>query len=443
MGMSYDQSINETLAQSGDATVTLTGGFHASANAAIKVDIGFTGFKVAFDASMAESFDASLSADYAADWSKSIPLGPEVTFGTYTFAILDVPVVVTPFVRFEGEVAGHVEGNASASIHQSFGATAGVTIANDGVTTRHSLNMPAPTFSGPSATAKADAKVSAVPTIALRFYGAAEAGLQLRPYLKLSTDVCTLTLSAGIDLGFKVDIEIAHHEVADYAPSPINLADTVLNTMDLPTCEHWTGQIYWHGNAQYESFDPAPADPFIHVRENAFVVMANRDSTASFSSESDVPNSCDSGGTWSTDTNSMEATNAPGTLDLEIKFGNPGWWVPGGIEQGFDYTGSTVGCPASPNSGNGLPASSPMCPFKEFMERAIPSDTHPEGSYVLAGSYTAATPENPPECSPGYAGFDGGMFYKWQLTRAPDADHDGLPDSTDSNPNTFDPMPTP
>jgi hypothetical protein len=35
------------------------------------------------------------------------------------------------------------------------------------------------------------------------------------------------------------------------------------------------------------------------------------------------------------------------------------------------------------------------------------------------------------------------MFYKWQLTRAPDADHDGLPDSTDSNPNTFDPMPTP
>ncbi|MDQ1447882.1 MAG: hypothetical protein QOC79_853, partial [Actinomycetota bacterium] len=258
MGMSYDQSINETLAQSGDATVTLTGGFHASANAAIKVDIGFTGFKVAFDASMAESFDASLSADYAADWSKSIPLGPEVTFGTYTFAILDVPVVVTPFVRFEGEVAGHVEGNASASIHQSFGATAGVTIANDGVTTRHSLNMPAPTFSGPSATAKADAKVSAVPTIALRFYGAAEAGLQLRPYLKLSTDACTLTLSAGIDLGFKVDIEIAHHEVADYAPSPINLADTVLNTMDLPTCEHWTGQIYWHGNAQYESFDPAP-----------------------------------------------------------------------------------------------------------------------------------------------------------------------------------------
>ena len=61
-----------------------------------------------------------------------------------------------------------------------------------------------------------------------------------------------------------------------------------------------------------------------------------------------------------------------------------------GIAEGFDADGSSVGCPGFTYTTNGLPGSAPICAFKDFMERVIPSYVHLEGSIELSGVYSEA-----------------------------------------------------
>jgi len=242
ISLAHDVPIDETLADSGGAKVTVTGGLHLGATASMAIDIGFFGYKADFDAGVSESFDATLTANYQGDWTKTVDLG-EIGFGVYDFQIGPVPLIVQPKLRMSLESTGHVEGTAMAGIHQHFEASAGVTITPDGVTPRNSVDAPDPTVVGPTATAKATAKVTAVPEVVLQFEESAEVGLQLRPYLELDATVCRADLYAGADLAFDSDLEFLGHKLKEVVSDPVSLARVKLATLLLQNCAVWSGTL--------------------------------------------------------------------------------------------------------------------------------------------------------------------------------------------------------
>ena len=105
------------------------------------------------------------------------------------------------------------------------------------------LNLAAPTFSGPTATVKRSRPRFRRSRLLLCASTARRSGHPAPPlHCALHRRVHGQP-ACGIDLGFKVDIDIADHEFGEWSPDPINLTEDTLATIDLPTCEHWTGQM--------------------------------------------------------------------------------------------------------------------------------------------------------------------------------------------------------
>lgn len=243
--LSYEKPFDETLAESGDATVTLEGELSMNASAGIAVDIGLGGPRADFDVAASERFDATLTAEYAGSWSTAIDLG-EVSFGTKTALIGYVPVVFEPALRLAVEASAAVDGTATVGITQSIGASAGVTITEDGAETRNDFTNNPPAIIGPTATAQATARITAIPELVVTFYGTAEAGLQVRPYLELTSDGCTIDLNAGIDLGIRAQLEFIGPDLPPFGPETTNIYSAELATIDLGTCadvNQWRGWV--------------------------------------------------------------------------------------------------------------------------------------------------------------------------------------------------------
>ena len=358
ISLAYDVPFNETLAESGGATVTLDGGIHVGATASLGLDVGLFHYRADFDAGVSESFDAVLNASYQADWSLSKDLGTK-SFGIYEFQIGPFPVFVQPELKMSVETTGHVEGTAWVGVHQRLGASAGVTLSNSGTTTRSNFDDPAPTVDGPTATAKANARVTAVPAVVLKFYGVSEAGLQVRPYLELDGNICKVDLNAGVDLGFVIDIDVLGHNLGKYTPDPVNLAQTTLATLALRDCAVWSGTMSYHVNT-HSINDKGQSVGALNDGESVTLTAppdglppptTYYDSTGSGSGADIVPSyACDPGAITVT-------YNWGGEMLVPPRFSVsqsylPGYYVMGALmSPHFDATYSISGCGVEPESG--------------------------------------------------------------------------------------------
>ncbi len=412
-GVSVSQSFSEDLLGGGESSgsVTASGEFAASLTASLDVHIHYWSLSAEVDlnAAASESFDASLDANYTGSWSHDWTVIPEDDFGTYDIQIGPIPIVVTPFAKFDVHATGSVSGTASMGIHQSFGASVGMKITGSGVAPTHTLDDPAPTFSGPSVSASATAKISGDPTIGLRFDGVGEASLKLEPYLELKAATCNVSLHAGLDLGFEVGLEIEHVGSVDYSPTPVNLGDATLATVDIPgACTHWTGTVSWHGTmTQAVNNIHSTVDGSLQANGSQPSILTE---SSVFTGNIDCPDQ-------PTDTITVTVNGAAGVFDPQIFWqSNPDGWRTDTWYLASDFTpnfpgtvASDAGCTPSTTARYGI---DPATGFNvaNAIDDALLHNTAPDGSLTLMGTFVDTDD----------VGGDGGtLTITYNLTRVP------------------------
>jgi hypothetical protein len=247
-GIGKEFTATETVANStGSATVTATGQVSVGASVDLDIDVDLfpPGVEAELSATANESASGSISLSGEAGWSKTWDLG-EWAFGTYTFAIGPVPVVIQPQVELGAHASAQVSGKVEVGFTQSGSVTAGIKY-DDGLKTFHNETFQGPALTGPTVEAQASATVGVDASVEVELYGAAEAGITLTPHLDLEADLCEANVSWGLDASASFELEVSH--VIDKEKNiPLGtLAGGELAAFNMPTetgqCRPWSGSM--------------------------------------------------------------------------------------------------------------------------------------------------------------------------------------------------------
>ena len=199
---SYDDQQGDTASVTGG--LDLHGGLdvafshHLLAHPTHPVDIKLT-------ASVNEQFNGAFQADSQRSYDDH-PLLGSVELPPVEAVVLGVPVVVDSTVTANLDFAATFHGGMSASVNQARGYEASLTY--HGGTWSSSANptsQPA-AFTGPSGEGTASVKVGVNLKLSMLLYGEAGPNLSLEPYLRLSTDLCGVTLYGGIEAGIGITL---------------------------------------------------------------------------------------------------------------------------------------------------------------------------------------------------------------------------------------------
>ncbi len=417
-------------------------------------------------ASVGESFDATLSVSAAADWSETTTVAT-LPFDGFVIVVAGVPVFVNPSIKLDLDTSAHLDGQVDLAASQHASATVGVTIAHGDVNPFSSIDDPAPSLTA-QAHLGGEAKVELVPWVQLKFDDVGEIDEGLAPYLKIATDGCVLTPSVGVDLRFNLSLSWMDFELADWAPDTINLVDAPIAQIDLGTCS-WSGEISFVYSETKTWTDasnppyPSGGGNYHDVRSYTYVVDGSScdgpGSSVECAQQTNAVSISEHATDWcykpeggyGTVTTSLTGAEAAGADVSDGKFQGPSALNMGmGSDEGVPYlspepyqvadqiaytTSTSDDCGDQPGTANWTAPNTFPAPM--LFKTSLTDVENAAGTDVEVSSFHTT------DGGSNYAGYldDWKVLATFRFTRKADADHDGIPDSSDPNPNDPDPLP--
>jgi uncharacterized repeat protein (TIGR03803 family) len=181
-------------------------------------------------ATLGEHAHLSVSGDVQGTISKTINLGPPITFQTIVVFVGDVPVVVTPQLQFYVQVDGTVQAGFTVGVTQDAQAQGGLSYSNGTTSPIHTV-----TFNGGPDTPVLDGgisvKGSAGAELDLLVYGTLAPHLGIDLYLQFDADPTAnpwWTVSAGIEGDIGVKVTVLGEDLADLdIPDVFNFSEPI------------------------------------------------------------------------------------------------------------------------------------------------------------------------------------------------------------------------
>lgn len=450
--------------------VTASGAFSASADATVTVDVGWLDVNADFTATASESLDAKIVAGAAASFDTSVSLG-EFAFGTYDIQLGPVPVIVQPQVEVEARASGAIGGSVTVGFHQGVSGTAGIHY-DDGITPIQSFTNDEPDITGPTLDTQATAKLELAVGFELEFYGAAEAGIDLSGSLQLDKTDCGVSLTGAVNAGLTFELEVLGKDLLnEHVDVPLSVWD--LGDIDIPgLCGDWSGIS--RTTSSYSATGRIGAN--IHPSCTNFCTTHETGSATEeirfkkrVDSKQPVQIRVTGSSTWDqvcSDSSGPYFSTASLRLNGHV-FDEPDYqFLPISNDVVspylYEHNGSTFGSPPGTLSQCGQTHSfyptTGMCYFvvgstwtqAEYdlfhvqvaegqqnlsVDRSLAlTSAQPSGIYCGVGepadsAYSQGLPRS------------GTVRRQVRMTQLPDADGDGIPNSADAAPNTFDPLP--
>jgi hypothetical protein len=250
-GAAYTMPFDVTVG-AGPASLNGAGSVSVGADLDLDVDIDKFPFpklkSAAVTAELSGAVQVDLTATAEGEWDETVELG-EIGFGTYQVPVGPLIVVVTPEIDFELALEAEAKGSVTMGSDQSAAVSASVHYdESNGWGTTQGVTNPPPTLRGPTLDAEASAKATLKPIVSLEFYGTADIGAAVSPYVQLEADECDAAINAGLDLSFEAEAEFFGKDLFEPKTfGPFNLYDLELYNQPIPGapthCEGWIGTI--------------------------------------------------------------------------------------------------------------------------------------------------------------------------------------------------------
>lgn len=435
--------INDNLT----AGVTIGGSATASADFDLTIDIGWDGVTASAVASAEHSVDATITASAAASWKKEIELGTW-KYRWFIFYIGAVPVVVEPSIGLTAFAEGELK--AKATLHYQHAAT-----GSAGMTWDHGLQKFSNfAYSPPSMTGEFEGEMSASVglkvELGLTFYktGTVKIGLKAHGDATMTAADCEIKLSAGLDLTLSVGLEVIGPNVKGTLSVPLKEWD-LGGIAARDRCLAWTGLVRAEGQKVYR-FEPN-YDYYKAWGETVEASIQAQYAPPAFGSAYQRVTFSGSwyDKSWSTESpcyfvqSSQAATQ---TIDAA-----PALRLADGWQPRFDLFGAITGTRTSTTCDNSATfAENNQARF--FADGWYESDLLKDWTPVPADSRTIDVTWSETiaqmcarngicQSQQNYTNnFSGQQMVRMRLTRLPDDDNDGLPNVTDANPTTVDPL---
>jgi hypothetical protein len=438
-GQAQAVGVASTITRDFNATapggVYVNGRASAGFSADLDLDIGWRGIKASAIASANQSLNAAIGSYTAASWTGELDLG-EYAFGTYVFFIGSVPVVVQPQIELAARVQATIESSFRVVVHQGASGRIGFEY-DDGLHAVNEFAATAPTLDGPTIDKSASATVGLDIDFELEFYGTGELEVGLTGHIDAATRECDLKITGGVEARLGIELDIIGPNLEESISTP--LASWDLATLPIPgVCNTWTGIVtikgtttdFWPGNLVNVTYQhdldlkwqwghqAATGLQNVRVRTHRIYKISPVYCNGSYSgTEVDTVD-----GLSDTAVGSASAHYADGKWTTYVVQG------PNGAQQTNVRCGVSNGSFETQHGNNGMAVQ-----FNNALRTLPARDGH-----VLEGTVNVPNIDLCyPSCSEGVT-YSGGVVIKVRMTDRPDADADGIPDSVDGAPTSYD-----
>ncbi len=465
------EPFSKTLYDSGGVKATIDGSLDIGGYVDIWLDFGW------------QRIDTTVKSHLEADAKLTLTVTGEVGTATgpggikiadwhgagFMVLIADVPTWINPELRVTASASANVK--AAVTVGMQAHASGKADIFCKDYIDCHSLTNFAADFTpvGPDATVEATAQVELEPFFEVEIDRIGRIGTGLTPYLKATTDICNLTIDAGLNARGNINLGAAGLQALtrlipgfsnvgtidkdlDYTTPPYQITEHQLFNGPTGLCGSWTGMFSATGTAALApdivssqfaissrsstpslpgawSFDEHRVEDDVWCLGNQVHFYASTDPQDIIGPPGNIPMADNGAGKWSL---FSYPSNLPTNLDTRYD-------VQGSLVPRYPgYTGCTGGVSTNQNGdfvmgADGIGRTQIGDCIYLGMNPEVTK--HPIQDSVMAGSFTIGF--DPSTSDHGWTGSCAGKF---RFTRRPDNDGDGIPNATDAAPDTPDPL---